>query len=161
MTDPQGPWHLPENTRSVEAFLSCAMFLYGAILAMPGNTMGHPAYATLMKWVAIFPGSEASFGLLLMAAAALRCGAVIVNGYWHPNAAIRLIMCMVGSAFWVTLTVTFLVSSADYVPAMLAFLGPCIVAESFSATRCARDAFQQDSFGLRGRHDVRADRRYS
>lgn len=159
--DETSPWHLPENTRSVEAFLACAMAFYGLILMLPGNTMAHPAYSTLAAWIAVFPGNETLFGALLFLTGNTRMAAVIVNGYWHPNAAIRLIMCAIGSAFWAMLAVTFLVSSVDYVPAMLAFLGPCIAAESFSAVRCARDACRQDSFGLRGRRRVRTDGRYT
>ncbi len=148
-------FHLPEKTRSIELYLAAVIFLYGVVLLLPGDTLSHPSYSTLLGWVRIFPGNEAAFGFLVMSVGIGRWLAVIVNGYWRPNAAIRLAGCCIGSLFWTSLLFSFFSADLEYRPAMLAFLIPAMALECFAAMRCAEDAFDQDSFGLRGRHRVR------
>lgn len=144
-------FHLPEKSRSIELYLSTVMAFFGLVLALPGDTLALSGYAQMRVPITLYFHSELIFGIALMWIGCGRGIAVIVNGFWYPNAIIRIVGCVIGSAFWMMLLVTF-VTASDMrgFPGILAFVIPAFVYESFSATRCAKDAFEQDSFGLRG-----------
>lgn len=144
-------FHMPEKSRSVELYFSSVIAFFGLILILPGDTLALSGYAELRAPIIATFYSELIFGIFLLWIGFARGIAVIVNGFWYPNAAIRIVGCVIGSVFWMTLLVTFLTASGMRgFPGILAFVIPAFVYETFSATRCAQDAFEQDSFGLRG-----------
>jgi cytochrome b561 len=144
------------RTRSVEMFLASVMCLVGTIFALPGDTFGLPHYAQLRFWVAIFPGSEQSFGLLILLVGLIRWAALIINGYWSPTPAARLAGCVVGSVFWTSLSITFLATPLPGIPGALAWTLTAVVFEALSAVHAASDAFRMDTFGRRARQKERA-----
>lgn len=144
-------FHFPEKSRSVELYFATVMAFFGLILVMPGDTLALSGYQQLRGPVFAYFQSELIFGIALMWLGCARGIAVIVNGFWSPNAIIRIVGCVVGSVFWMILLTTFITANdMRGFPGILAFVIPAFVYESFSATRCAKDAFEQDSFGLRG-----------
>lgn len=143
--------HLPEKSRSIELYLSTVTLIFGIIFMLPGDTLALTGYGPLRSPVLNFFGSELFLGIILMWVGAGRAAAVVGNGYWYRNAAIRIAGCVLGSMLWMILILTFLTATdLRGFPGILAFLFPAFAYETFSAARCAREAFEQDSFGLRG-----------
>jgi hypothetical protein len=138
------------KTRTLEMFLATVMCGYGAVLALPGDTLMLPHYDTIRHWVRIFPGNEMLFGMLILIVGLMRWSALIINGFHHSTPGLRLVGCLVGSVFWMTLTVSFVSASGlPGVPAALAWTAPAVVFEWFSIIRTTTDAFEANTFGVR------------
>jgi hypothetical protein len=139
------------RTRSVEMFLATVMAAQGAIFAIPGETLALPHYGDLRAWVTVFPGSEALFGWLIFTVGAARLIALFINGYVRSTPVIRIVGCVIGSLYWMSLTVSFLDADVPSVPAALAWTAAATGFEWLSAYRSATDAHLYDSFGQRRR----------
>jgi hypothetical protein len=154
-------WHMPIKSRSVEMYFASVMLIIGLFLVAPGDTLQLGGYEFIRGYVYIFPGSEFGFGALIALTGALRWAALLINGWWYKTPAIRIFGCIVGSLLWTTMSISVL-SSANLpgFPLIGSFTLTAIVFETFSAIRCAKDAHEQDSFGLRGKRRVRFDSGY-
>ena len=135
------------TTRALECVLSTLMFLSGVVLLYPGDTFGLPHYSTMRQWV-----SEDFGAGLLVAVAIVRAVALYVNGGQRRTPLARLIGCIVGAGFWLTLAVsleTAVMETGAAVPLLLAVAVTAFGAEFYSAMRCGADASHLDTFGVR------------
>ena len=147
------------RTRTAEMLLASVMFSTGMTFALPGDTTSFPHFAVLADWIAVFPGTETRFGILICLAGMLRWVALIINGYYRRTPVVRIVGCVIGSALWVTLAITVLdapsVGALSLIPGFMICFA---VFETFCALRATKDAVHMGAFSrspaIRGPHRV-------
>lgn len=135
------------RTRTCEMLLATCMMSAGLTFALPGETTSLPHLMVMREWVEIFPGTEFRFGVLIFLVGVVRWIALVINGHYHRTPLARLVGCVVGSLFWVSVVIaTASASNLGGVPLLTGFLMSFAVFETFCTMRATRDAFYMRSF---------------
>lgn len=138
--------HDTMRTRAAEMLLASAMCGSGAVLIAPGDTFTLDHWSVMREWIAIFPGSEAAFGALVLLVGLVRWVALFINGYWRRTPPLRIAGCIAGSFFWTSLALAMVFASYATLPLILALVLTNLAFEWFCAAKAAADAFYMGSF---------------
>lgn len=142
------------RTRSLEIMLAVMMLNCGLTLLLPRETFLLPQWQYLRQWA-----DEETLGVSFVVVGLIRWGAVIVNGRYTKSPLWRIAGCLFGAFFWAAILVAALEGyyyGVGYwqgygMPLFVPVTFTCTCFEIFAAYRCAIDASEYDSLGLRRR----------
>ena len=135
------------STRALEVYLATLMLVCGVALVTPGDTFALQHYTLVREYI-----SERTGGFIFIGTGIIRLAALGVNGQVRQSPIPRLVGCLVGAGFWLTMAVAmeeWYRHHVEIIPLMLSVASVNFAFEFYSALRCGSDASYLNSFGQR------------
>lgn len=143
------------RSRSFELYAATVLLTQGLVFMIPGNTLDLPHWHDLRDWVAVFPGTEERFGVILSIVGVFRWIATIRDEKLRFSPVIRLVGIVIGIVFWMSLTISFLTARVGVTVAAVGWTIPAVCFEFFALTSATTDVWLFDCFGIRKRARAR------
>lgn len=128
--------------RLIEWLFAGMMLSWGAWLLSPAwTTFDNPQYAALASLA-----REEIWAAWSIGVAALRMGALVVNGRYRRTPLLRIACSLLGLIWWLVLIHLFLITPQQNPPAGFSWYPVFVLFEAVSCWRSAADAFHADAF---------------